>query len=224
MCRIPNGGRLIKYTPTAATYTFSSSSKKLLLFGSKPQLPVSFPQTLTTLVLHSKTIPSSLPISLTHLTLGNKFNQHLNKTLSCLHLLTHLTLGKEFNQLIDFFPPSLTCLAFGKKFNQPINNLPSNLTNLIVGKNFNQAVEKLPPSLAHLTIGSLKFSTIQSKFKHSLDPLPHSLTHLTIFVDLPILHLPPNLTHLTLENFFDQPGKPAPSHAYPPHSRVLFQP
>ena len=47
--------------------------------------------------------------------------------------ITHLTLGNEFNQPINNIPKSITHLTFGENFNQAINNLPKSITHLTFG-------------------------------------------------------------------------------------------
>jgi hypothetical protein len=50
--------------------------------------------------------------------------------------LTHLTLGNKFNQKIDNLPCSITHLTLGDNFNQKIDNLPCSITHLTFGKSF----------------------------------------------------------------------------------------
>jgi hypothetical protein len=85
--------------------------------------------------------PGQLPQNLTHLTLGDGFNQSIGRYVLP-PSLTHLTLGPGFNKSIGRYvlPPSLTHLRFGDGFDQFIGQdvLPPSLTHLEFGERFNQ--------------------------------------------------------------------------------------
>jgi hypothetical protein len=57
---------------------------------------------------------NKLPATLTHLTTGINFNQHVN----------------HFNEPVDALPSTLTHLTTGDCFNQPVDKLPPKLTHL----------------------------------------------------------------------------------------------
>ena len=63
--------------------------------------------------------------------------------------ITHLILGDNFNQPINNLPDSVTHLILGDNFNQPLINLPNSLTHLILGDNFNQTIYGIPDSLKY---------------------------------------------------------------------------
>ena len=94
-----------------------------------------------------------LPLHLTHLSLEN-FNQVLNKQ-NLGPYLTHLTLGEGFNQPLDSLPKTLTHLIFSSQstFNQPIDHLPSTLIHLELGMAFNKPIDHLPSTLSYLKLG-----------------------------------------------------------------------
>eukprot|EP01112_Ceratiomyxa_fruticulosa_P020847 TRINITY_DN7219_c0_g2_i1.p1 TRINITY_DN7219_c0_g2~~TRINITY_DN7219_c0_g2_i1.p1 ORF type:complete len:446 (+),score=59.91 TRINITY_DN7219_c0_g2_i1:150-1487(+) len=146
-----------------------------------------------------------LPESVTHLTLGHKFNEKIKNLPS---KLTHLTFQYGFNRPIsrDNLPPRLTYLSLSKKFEQPITTLPNTLTVIQFGERFNEPVSthNLPACLTKITFGKC--------FNHPIDGLlPAKLTHLSFNIfsefDQTINDLPPRLTHLLFNNFslFDQP-------------------
>lgn len=64
-------------------------------------------------------------------------------------MLTHLTVGNNFNQPVDKLPPKLVHLTTSDSFNQPVDKLPPTLTLLITGCRFNQLVD-LPQTLIHI--------------------------------------------------------------------------
>lgn len=87
--------------------------------------------------------------------------------------LTHLTLGHAFIEPIALFPPQLKFLKLGALYNQCLDNLPSSLQHLTLGRFFTIPITTLPPNLTHFNFGS-------SLLKHPLECLPRTLTHLTI--------------------------------------------
>ncbi|GAM21967.1 hypothetical protein SAMD00019534_051420 [Acytostelium subglobosum LB1] len=116
-----------------------------------------------------------LPHSITHLVLGDKYNQPIIKGALPQSLLI-LTFGNEFNQMIapDTLPDSITRLTFGV---QP--STPPNLQILIYGINgslFNQPLQSgsLPRSLRDLSLGDM--------YSHAISPglLPNSMTRLAL--------------------------------------------
>jgi len=148
-----------------------------------------------------------LPQNLTHLTLGDRFNQSIGRYVLP-PSLTHLTLRDGFNQSIGRYvlPPSLTHLRFGDGFNQSIGQdvLPPSLTHLEFGKQFNQPLAQgllsNLPNLLHLEFGVLGFD----------QPLGPGM-------------LPPNLMHLKYMRFgSDFEDRPIGRDVLPP-SLVSFQ-
>lgn len=110
----------------------------------------------------NSTLPS-LPAGLTHLQLGDQFNQpltadHLPSGLLC------LMVGDDFNQPVDRLPSSLTHLSLGDSFDRPVDCLPSNLITLSVGNSFDRPVDRLPVTLRRLRVGG--------KFNRPVDRLP----------------------------------------------------
>lgn len=102
---------------------------------------------------------SNLPSTLTHLTLGQFFNQDISDLPDS---LTNLTFANEcfhrndihsnsFNKPISSLP-QLKFLSLGSKFNQPLDFLPNSITHLVLGRSFNQPIDNLPSSLAILDI------------------------------------------------------------------------
>ena len=170
-----------------------------------------FPKNLKKLYFWRKSNPqiSSIifPITLTHLDLGDLFNQPMD----CLPPnLTHLTFGSNFNQQIGVgvLPLNLTHLTFEGKFNQPIGIgvLPPNLTHLMFGYAFNQPIGMgvLPPNLTHLTFQNTRFNTFNQPIE--IGVLPQKLTHLEFGrnYNKQIKNgvLPTSLTHLILGEYF----------------------
>ena len=141
-----------------------------------------------------------LPVSLTHLTLGENFNQPID------HLpesLTHLILGKKFNQPIDNLPIGLIDLEFHfySIFNQPLNNLPPNISRLIFARKFNQPLYNLPPKLKILGFYCC------SLFNHRIDIDLENLTHLSLgkSFNKPIKKFPKNLVYLSIYDDYIYP-------------------
>ena len=91
----------------------------------------------------------SMVPNLTHLKMGDEFNQQITLPNS----LTYLKIGWYFNQKITstWLPNSLTHLELGFRFDQLIT-LPNSLTHLEMGYTFNQQII-LPNSLVHLLKG-----------------------------------------------------------------------
>lgn len=162
-----------------------------------------------------------LPRHVTHITFGNRYNQHLE--INALHntikylvfghcynkplkpevlpdVLTNLTFGRNFNQPLDpgVLSKTLICLVFGDNFNHPLKpgTFPDTLTDLKFGKKFNYPLtdEILPRGLTKLTFGD-NFN--QLFLEHTL---PDTLTRLTFgknyFQPLNRKVLPKQLTHL----------------------------
>lgn len=142
--------------------------------------------------------------------------------------LTHLSLASDFD-FMPKLPLSITHLCFGYYFNQPLYGLPSSLVYLRVGVCFDQAIDNLPSSLRHLHLASECFdrpidhlpSSLQTlaisenhNFNHSVDNLPLNLSHFSLSGQLnqPLVSLPPNLTHLTIDIYnFNHPVDCLPS-------------
>eukprot|EP01111_Echinosteliopsis_oligospora_P013846 TRINITY_DN5073_c0_g1_i2.p1 TRINITY_DN5073_c0_g1~~TRINITY_DN5073_c0_g1_i2.p1 ORF type:complete len:316 (-),score=38.83 TRINITY_DN5073_c0_g1_i2:33-980(-) len=160
-------------------------------------MDLTFPPSITHLMLGSEDDSYSfdrplidLPATITHLTLGDQFNQAVDNLLPS--SITHLKFGFEFNQSVDNLPPSITHLKFGNQFNQPVNNLPSSIIFLGFDCYFNQPVDHLPGFITHLEFGDF--------FNQPVNNLPPSLTHLRFSensdFDQPVDHLPSALTFL----------------------------
>lgn len=178
---------------------------------------------------------AALHPSITALNVGDMFNQILHNIDTMLPSLTHLTLGCKFNQPITI-PTSITHLVFGGDFDQPVT-LPNSLVSLKFGNMFNQPIT-LPKSLIYVAFGanyskpldlsssSLEYLKFKFDFNASLSlpstlkrlkfgrkfnqriTIPLSLTHLTFGRDFnQPLYLPPSnsITHLVFGHKFNQP-------------------
>eukprot|EP01133_Synstelium_polycarpum_P009811 gene9811-11460_t len=193
-------------------------------------------------------LTSTLPTQLTHLCLGDQFNQQIIVG-SIPSSVTHLKLGTHNTHIISpgSLPQSLTHLILGcTRFNHPLrpNSLPSSLQHLTLGNEFNQsiALELLPQSLTHLTLGSyfnqsiipgslpssLLYLAIGEKFQRPLvnGSLPSSLRQLRFPGNVPYRQqiqsgvlTDTRLTHLDLGDRF--PQSPIPSSVT--HLRLQFQ-
>lgn len=215
--------------------TLSSSLKYLELGISFSQPVFTFPS-ITHLIVKGDWFSSSIPASVTHLTLQHKPDNFI----SLPPLLLSLDLGDGFAALQWSLPPTLKYLRFGHNFNNYISTLPSSLTHLTFGSKFNRVIN-LPPYLTHLEFGDdfnqpivfpstllqAKFGSrfnqhidhfpaclVSLEFGHDffrhLDNLPASLKHLVLGQKYSItLHLPSSLTQLvvgTLVNIFLPPS------------------
>lgn len=89
--------------------------------------------------------------------------------------ITRLTLGESFNETIDRLPPNLTHLDLITSviFDRPIDHLPDNLTHLQLGPRFNQTLDNLPGSLIYLVlaIGSFDQGGVIAKLPENLQLL-----------------------------------------------------
>ena len=126
---------------------------------------------------------------LTHLTLGDDFNQPLGNLPSS---LTHLSFGESFNQPVDELPDNITHLTFGLDFNRNVGALPGAVIHLVFGYDFNQPVDSIPLTTTHLTFGY--------SFNQTVQHLPQKLTHLSFGYSFnqDISTLPSSITHLKL--------------------------
>ena len=181
-------------------------------FGLRPRCvkincvgdPGELPESVRRLSTHGghNTEFQSLPARLTHLTLGDNYNQPLPNPLP--HGLTHFTLGDNYTQpLPDPLPLGLTHLTLGRHYSQPLSDpLPQWLTHLTLGDNYNQPLPSpLPGGLTHLTLRYYYNQPLPC-------PLPGGLTHLTLGYKYtqPLPNsLPQGLTNLTLERKYNQP-------------------
>jgi hypothetical protein len=156
-----------------------------------------------------------LPDTLTHLFLGNQYDQPIN-WIGGTNLL-NLEFGNKFNQPVDNLSQykKLSKLVFFWVFNQPINNLPDSITCLVLSEHFNQPIYKLPKNLENLYLGN--------KFSHGLHNFPENLKRITtrykwlhkhkipecvekiyilfdIFDNVPIDNLPLNITQIIIND------------------------
>lgn len=105
-----------------------------------------------------------LPLGITHLQLGRKFNKPINNFPRSLLYLTiasnHISYC-DFNQSLDYLPESLEYLIIklNKNLNIPINNLPGGLKYLhFMCKTFNYPINNLPIGLETLIICKFDFT------------------------------------------------------------------
>lgn len=87
----------------------------------------------------------NLPLSVTHLTVGDKFNQIMDFPSS----VTHLTIHNY--KLIDKIPKTVTHLKLKCHFCMLIN-VPSSVTHLFIINKYSQIEGKIPYTVTHLTI------------------------------------------------------------------------
>lgn len=208
------------------------SSLKTLYTHNWPQSAVTFPPSLSTLILGSNynSPLDYLPTSLKYLELGTQFDQPIN---NLPHSLTRLKLGFYFNQPINSLPDSLSHLHIKSTFfNQPLECLPSSLISLIIeSKTFNHNLDKLPNSIIHLELhlqlsaesnnnkieflnpvnikeyDYYRFDSPTSCFSHPIQNLPISLQTFIYysFIDNPLPPLPSTITTLIVGNDYNQP-------------------
>jgi len=95
-------------------------------------------------------VPTFIPLSVTHLTLGliNEPNHNIMDL-----MVTHLTFDNFFDQSIDnCIPESVTHIMFGRNFNQPVDNLPQLITHISFGPMFNQTIDNVPMSVKEIIL------------------------------------------------------------------------
>lgn len=95
-------------------------------------------------------VPTFIPLTVTHLTLGwiNEPNHNIMDL-----MVTHLTFDNFFDQRIDnCVPKTVTHLVFGRNFNQPIDNLPQLVTHISFGPMFNQTIDNVPMSVKEIIL------------------------------------------------------------------------
>eukprot|EP01112_Ceratiomyxa_fruticulosa_P016485 TRINITY_DN498_c1_g1_i1.p1 TRINITY_DN498_c1_g1~~TRINITY_DN498_c1_g1_i1.p1 ORF type:complete len:296 (+),score=30.92 TRINITY_DN498_c1_g1_i1:54-941(+) len=159
--------------------------------------------------------------NITHISLRYCFNHAVDNLLPT--SLTHLVLGNKFNDKVDRLPPKLTHLTFGVNFNFPTNNLPQTLLFLKYGFYFNQIIKALPPDLQYLEFGYQYNSYILCPFPPKLTylkcgwfynlpirfPLPSTLTQLHFGYDFncELPDLPSSLTHLSFLGDYNKLNK-----------------
>jgi FNIP Repeat len=107
-------------------------------------------------VITSSIIPQSwFSSSVTSIAFSVVFNKPVSKDNLPLFLTT-LIFGDRFNQPVDNLPQTLTSLTFGFSFNQKVDNLPINLKTLIFWSSFNRPVDSLPCGLHTLAFSPFK--------------------------------------------------------------------
>eukprot|EP01133_Synstelium_polycarpum_P015064 gene15064-17829_t len=121
----------------------------------------------------------AIPAQVTHITLGDKFNQSIKGMLP--QHITQVTFGDSFDVSLQAgdLPNGITHLSFGSKYDQPFerNVLPQSLTHLTIGDKFNHPFlsDSLPRSLVSLRVTGPQFNQ-KLNTKH----LPQSLTSLFV--------------------------------------------
>ncbi|KAF2073734.1 hypothetical protein CYY_004967 [Polysphondylium violaceum] len=172
----------------------------------------------------------AIPPSVTHLHLGDVFNQPLTPSMLP-SSLQQLFLSTDFNQPIpiNLLPVGLKVLFFGKSFNQTLepgmipdtveelylyqnttsiraSAIPHSVTKLHVGHVFMQLYKSFPPSVKHLCIG---WSSQHTQSVHPLEyipsnTIPSSITTLEIHTEkifiCDIEQLPPSIKTLDLHS------------------------
>ncbi|KYQ88710.1 hypothetical protein DLAC_10731 [Tieghemostelium lacteum] len=187
---------------------FFKDSVTLISFGNVFSNPLSsgvLPENLQTLILSdawNHTIEDRLlPITLTHLEFGYKFNGWLPKLPP--NLIT-LKFGYDFNSPIDHcLPITLENLIFSSKFDQPIENINlPRLKSLYFGNFFNQPVSAMLSD----SIEVLEFSGV---FNQPLTRLPKNLKRLRLSLnfsyDIPKEIIPESLQKLSCSKSYKKP-------------------
>ena len=135
-----------------------------------------------------------LPETLTHLTLGEHYNQPLNGLPSG---LTHLFIGNHYNYGKKTHGSNLS--DEGKTGDEDtkgdLDDLPTNLQHLVIGPECYEKINKFPKKLSRLVIGHW--------YQHPICRLPERLTYLWIgaiwhFAKTPLPVLPSSLCRLYL--------------------------
>eukprot|EP01112_Ceratiomyxa_fruticulosa_P008996 TRINITY_DN2339_c0_g6_i1.p1 TRINITY_DN2339_c0_g6~~TRINITY_DN2339_c0_g6_i1.p1 ORF type:complete len:230 (+),score=50.45 TRINITY_DN2339_c0_g6_i1:379-1068(+) len=112
-----------------------------------------------------------LPSTVTHITLGNWYDQPLSQLP---HKLTHIRFGVCFNQVVSEFnlPSSLTHIEFHEGFKQIITTLPPRIEEVIFHISYKQPISQL------LLSSSIKFKTKYYDYRQYKDVIqdyqPHS--------------------------------------------------
>lgn len=119
----------------------------------------------------------AIPNSVTHLHLGNRFNQNLTK--GCIpNSVLNLFLGDRFNGWLEegHIPDSVTHLTFGKAFGRRlrVGHIPNSVKYLTFGRNWDQKLETghIPNSVTHLIFGSCFNQQLE------IGHIPNSVTYL----------------------------------------------
>eukprot|EP01133_Synstelium_polycarpum_P012369 gene12369-14510_t len=129
-------------------------------------------------------IPGSLSHNLTHLSLGDGYNEPIIQG-QFPHSLTHLSFGMLFNQPIlpGQLPPQLTHLAVGRIYSKPLvaGSIPQSVTHFKCGDLFRQTLTRnLIPSITDITVSiESHFSRFSSRSDRPLE----FLDSLTDFVN-----------------------------------------
>jgi hypothetical protein len=96
-----------------------------------------------------------LPLSLSHISIGNSFEMDTSATQinwESLTNLKYLSLGDSFNTMFIKYPPNLVELRLGNSFNHILNILPFHLEKLTLGRDFSKKLPiLLPDSLVSIT-------------------------------------------------------------------------
>ncbi|GAM19473.1 hypothetical protein SAMD00019534_026480 [Acytostelium subglobosum LB1] len=174
-----------------------------LTLNVHPQIHTPFPNTITHLVLNYHSVGSTLefiPDSVTHLTLGNRFNVALYTNDDPKPgFIERFFWGKgeqDDKNITSNLPPHLESLILGEMYDQPIPRgvLPQSLRKLVLGRDFNQILTQgaLPDALTHITLGP-KMARTDVYF-------PPALTHISFPMGTPIkmAEMPLNVKHLEI--------------------------
>jgi len=180
---------------------------RCIKFESTFRSKINYLPLLTHIVYNSNSNVKFLPITLTHLKFGNRFNQQIRLPQS----LTHLIFGNDFNQPL-ILPKLLIYLRFGIDFNQNLPVLPKTLKHLHFGLRFTKELPTLP-LLTHFTSGSqlsnmklphtliyVNSNYLDNSFKIFYNSSLENVTHLILGnnINRAIDNWPPLLTHLTI--------------------------
>lgn len=166
------------------------------------------PSSVTKITVHAWHKPLSLPLGITHLTLGDTFTKNIT---SLPTTLLYLKFSDYYNRPFECTLPQLTHLIFGANFDRPLEILPSSLTHLTVGPNFTQQINSLPSSLKSFKLGTT--GNTYTKYQHPITFLPINLQH----VDLCLFRnfvgeiiLPPSITKAHVERLNFEPREEVP--------------
>lgn len=160
----------------------------------------------------------NLPDGVKMIIFGSTYNRPIikfPKELLCVNF------GFRFNSVISNFPEKLTCIIFGHNFNQLLPELPESLNTIAFGRSFSRTMPKLPDSLLKLLFHKESFfneelvlppNLIELQLGISFNKLiilPESLRKLRLIVtfsQFDNIKLPTKLTHLYIENVFNNPS------------------
>ena len=128
--------------------------------------------------------------------------------------LVSLSWGLKKSESVDSFQElPINSLALTEEFNEPVDHLPASLKFLQLGRFFTRSLDHLPCGLRGLYLYDTYYPDYPRGFNLPLDHLPPNITELFcgIHFDCPLDHLPNTLVTLSLSKFFNQDVDNLPS-------------